>query len=280
MYYYFTLLLFLFSFSSLKAQSIFWEDLAPMPERVTNNAVTEAFVDGIPYVYSFSGIDSTKACGNPHLRSFRYNTVTDEWETIAPLPDPQGGKIAAGASTVGNKIYIIGGYHVAPNCGEISSEKTHIYDPETNTYLPDGAPIPVAIDDQVQGVWRDSLIYVITGWSNTTNVVNVQIYNPSTDTWSVGTPIPNEVEWRVFGASGSIIGDTIYFAGGASRICNSNSCFAPTATLRRGIINPDNPTEITWEGWENPAAQGYRMAASTWQDNPIWDWWFGHYLQF
>jgi len=252
------------------SQSIFWEDLSPMPERITNNAVTTATVDGIPYVYSFAGIDSTKACGNPNLLSFRYNTATDEWETIESLPDPLGGKIAAGASTVKNKVYIIGGYHVASNCSEVSSEKTHIFDPETNTYLPDGAPIPVSIDDQVQDVWRDSLIYVITGWHNTTNVTNVQIYNPTTDEWSEGTPIPNNGQWRVFGGSGSIVGDTIYFAGGASHICNFNNCFSATTTLRRGIINPENPTEITWEGWNNSASQGYRMAASTWMGNPIW----------
>ena len=43
--------------------------------------------------------------------------------------------------------------------------------------MPDGADIPKAIDDQVQAVWQDSLIYVITGWSNTTNVVDVQASN-------------------------------------------------------------------------------------------------------
>ena len=99
--------LFTLSYFPLNAQSIFWEDLAPLPERVTNNAVTTALVGDIPYVYSFSGIDSTKNCGSPHLHSFRYNTETDIWETIEPLPDSQGGKIAAGASTVKNKIYIM-----------------------------------------------------------------------------------------------------------------------------------------------------------------------------
>ena len=65
----FLLLLFYF----LTAQNISYVDLAPMPEKVTNNAVTAATVNGISYVYSFSGIDSTKACGNNHLKSFRYN---------------------------------------------------------------------------------------------------------------------------------------------------------------------------------------------------------------
>ena len=255
---------------AVHTQTITWEERAPLPERITNNALATATVGGIPYVFSFAGIDSTKACGHTHLKSFRYDTQLDFWEPIAPLPDPMGGKIAAGASTVKNKIYIVGGYHVDSNCGEISSDKIHIYDPETNAYLPDGAPLLKAIDDHVQAVWRDSLIFVVTGWSNTTNVTNVQIYNPATDVWTAGTPVPNANDWRVFGGSGEIIGDTIYYIGGASPQCNLNVCFPPTSYLRKGVINPSNPAEITWEGQADPAAQGYRMGATTADNTIIW----------
>lgn len=263
-----TIFLFLIFLFKTHAQSITWQELAPLPEKVTNNAVTAARVGGIPYVYSFAGIDSTKACGKPHLRAFRYNTAANEWEAIAPLPDALGGKIAASASAVKNKIYIIGGYHVANNCGETSSTKIHIYDPETNAYLPDGADLPKAIDDHVQAVWRDSLIFVITGWSNTANVTNVQIYNPSTNEWTAGTPVPNSSNWKVFGASGTIIGDTIYFAGGAGNWNGSN--FPPTSIFRKGIIDPADPTQIAWEAESNPSARGYRMAASTFQGKALW----------
>lgn len=88
--------------------------MAPMPMAISNNAVTAATVNGVPHVFSFSGIDSTKIFSGISLKSFRYNTQTDSWDTIAPLPDTRG-KIAAGASTVKNKIYIIGGYYVFPN---------------------------------------------------------------------------------------------------------------------------------------------------------------------
>ncbi len=261
------LLLFIFLLK-INAQTITWQELAPLPEKVTNNAVTAATVAGIPYVYSFAGIDSTKACGRPHLRAFRYNTAANEWESIEPLPDPLGGKIAAAASTVKNKIYIIGGYHVANNCGETSSTKIHIFDPETNAYLPDGADLPKAIDDHVQAVWRDSLIYVITGWSNTANVTNVQIYNPLTNEWTAGTPVPNSSDWKVFGASGTIVGDTIYFAGGAGNW--NGSTFPPTSTFRKGIIDPADPTQIVWEADANPSARGYRMAVTSFQGKALW----------
>jgi hypothetical protein len=237
-----------------------------MPEAVSNNAVASATVDDTTYIYSFAGIDTSRDWFGIHLKGFRYNVQSQVWDTIAPLPDPNGGKIAAGASNVKGKIYIIGGYHVASNYSEISSAKVHIYDPTTNSYLPDGADIPVAIDDQVQAVWRDSLIYVITGWSNSNNVNNVQIYNPSTDTWTTGTPVPNNSQYKVFGGSGTIVGDSIYYIGGARFGFN----FPATTILRKGYINPDNPAEITWEQESNPVAKGYRMAATQYNEQPIW----------
>ncbi len=249
-----------------KAQSISWTTLADMPEAVSNNAVTEAVVDGVPYIYSFAGIDKTKDWAGVHLKAFRFDTELGVWDTIPSLPDPAGGKIAAGASTVKNKIYIIGGYHVASDYTETSSNKVHVFNPETNTYEADGTPIPMPIDDQVQAVWRDSLIFVVSGWSNTANVRDVQIYNPSTDTWMAGTPVPNSASWKVFGGSGVIIGDTIYYAGGAKSVGN----FGPTLYFRKGAINPNDPTQITWIGESSNAAIGYRMAAASFDGQPFW----------
>lgn len=216
-------------------------EMNPMPEAVSNNAVTMANVNGVPHLFSFGGIDESKLQSGIHLRSYRYNTASNQWEQIPDLPDLNG-KIAAAASTVKNKVYIIGGYHVAANGSETSSNKVHIYDPEMNTYLPDGEVTILPIDDHVQAVWRDSLIYVVTGWSNTTNVPNVQIYNPSLNQWSPGTSLPNSTIYKAFGASGMILGDTIYYLGGASTAMN----FPAQSFLRKGIIDPLNPSAITW----------------------------------
>jgi hypothetical protein len=249
-----------------QAQTISWEYLSPLPEKVTNNAVTSVTLGDETYLYSFSGIDTTLECSGDHLRSYRYDLSTDSWETLPDLPDPNGGKIAAGASTIKDKVYVVGGYHLAPDCSETSSNRIHIFDPLTNSFLPDGANIPVAIDDQVQAVWRDSLLYVITGWSNTTNVSNVQVYNPSTNVWQQATPVGTSTVWRVFGGSGVIVGDTIYYAGGA----RSSGNFSATSFFRKGYINPDNPYEITWEGYTEPLALGYRMGATTFNGQPLW----------
>ena len=94
---------------------------------------------------------------------------------------------------VDDVAYVIGGYHVFADITVRAQ-----FGPGTSvgsgheTWLTDGAPIPIPIDDHVQAVWRDSLIYVITGWSNNTNVAAVQIYDPALDQWSVGTPGPEQ----------------------------------------------------------------------------------------
>jgi Secretion system C-terminal sorting domain/Kelch motif len=225
-----------------QAQSWSTRRLADMPMPISNNAVSWGYnPNGDSCLYSFGGIDSSLIWSGITRKSFRYNIVTDVWDTIAPLPDTLG-KIASAATKVGDTIYIIGGYHVLQNANEISSNRVHRYVTTTDSYLPDGAPVSFPIDDQVQCLWRDSLIYVITGWSNSGNTNKVQVYNPYTNTWQQGTPVGNNTQYKAFGASGIIFNDTIYYQGGASMSAN----FPAQTTLRKGIIDPLNPLNITW----------------------------------
>ena len=114
---YLSILVCVFSALYSNSQSTFTiEELPPMPEPVANNAVTSAYCGDTLCVYSFCGIDSTKTPQGIHLKAWRFNTVTELWSQLPDVPDDTGnGKIAAGASTVGNKIYVIGGYYVEDN---------------------------------------------------------------------------------------------------------------------------------------------------------------------
>ena len=243
-----------------------WTVLPFMPEPVSNNAVTSAYSGDTLCIYSFAGIDTSKSPNGIHNKSFKYNTISQQWTELPPLPDGLT-RIAAGASTVSNKIYIIGGYHVFENFNEESLDFVHVFDPESNTFLPDAAPLPTRIDDHVQSVWRDSLIFVITGWSQNTNVANVQIFNPALNEWTSGTSVPNNNFYKAFGASGDFIGDTVYYNGGAV----IGGSFPGTAQLRIGVVNPENPSEITWSiGEENPGSKGYRMGSISLGNKVFW----------
>jgi hypothetical protein len=241
---------------SVLAQNWSITEVANLPEPVSNNAVCEGFsTEGI-FIYSFAGIDSSLTYSGIHLKTWRMNTQTLQIEQLPDVPDTLG-KVAAGASRVGNIIYVIGGYHVLANGNEISSNRVHRFDISQNQFISDGSPIPVPIDDHVQAVYQDSLIFVVTGWSNTGNVPDIQIYNTFTNTWQVGTSTPNSAVYTCFGASGEILGDTIYYFGGAGGFN-----FGAQSRLRKGYINPSNPTDISWSISESiPAFTAYRAAA-------------------
>ena len=259
----FTLLM---SFSSFAQFNWTWTELESMPFQTANNAVCEAIVNGEEFVYSFGGIDTTKVYTGIHQRSFKYDVAADTWTEIASLPDTLG-KIAKGASFVNGKIYIIGGYHVFSNGNELSSDRVHIYNPVSDTYETDGASIPIAIDDHVQAVYKDSLIFVVTGWSNTANRPEVQIYDTYLDQWQEGTEVPNNNYFKAFGASGTIIGDTLYYHGGVS----GSFGFVARTFMRKGYINPMDPIDITWEQMDDaPGEPGYRAACGSVGNTMFW----------
>lgn len=232
-------------------------EIGEIPKRTSNNVVCEGFINGSPYLYSFGGIDSTKIYSGIHQESFRYDLTNGQNMALPHIPDTLG-KIAMGISRIKNTIYLTGGYHVYADGSEKSSDKVHRFDITSNTFLEDGAPIPVATDDHVQAVWQDSLIYLITGWSDVGNIPDVQIYNPTTNNWLTGTSVPSGL-YRSFGSSGAIVGDTIYYFGGAY----SSSGFNIQNKLRKGVINPNNPQEITWtHSTPDQSIVGYRMAST------------------
>lgn len=250
---------------SVRAQTWQWTELSPMPFPTSNNAVSEAVINGQEYVYSFGGIDTTKLYSGIHKRCFRYDVSGDSWSEMDTLPTSLS-RIAMGASTVKNKIYVIGGYHVYANSNEVSSDEVHIYNPETNQFEAQGTAAPYPIDDHVQCVWRDSLIFVVTGWSNNGNVPYVQIYDPALDSWQTGTSTPNTAFFTAFGASGYILGDTLYYHGGAS-----GGSFGARKYMRKGLINPQNPTDITWiQIPDAPGDAGYRAACSGTDNTVFW----------
>jgi hypothetical protein len=243
-----------------------WQQLEDMPEPVSNNAVTSGYFGDTLCVYSFSGIDETLSPSGIHLKSFRYNTETDLWYQLQDVPDTMG-FIAAGATYLIGKIYLIGGYHVNENFSEVSSNQVHVYDTQNDLWLSDAENIPVAIDDHVQVLWQDSLIYVVTGWSNNGNVPNVQIFNPELNEWIEGTNVPNSGSWKAFGASGEIVGNRIYYHGGV----NGTFAFNANSRLRAGQIDPENPGIIDWELLEDsPEADGYRSGAAVLNDRLFW----------
>ncbi|HLW29275.1 MAG TPA: hypothetical protein VKX29_00335 [Brumimicrobium sp.] len=235
-----------------------WTKVAPLPISSANNAVSSAIVNQNKFIYSFGGISDSLHYSNIHQRVFKYDVSNDVWTEKENIPDTLG-KISSSASFVKNRIYLIGGKHVLSDGTEISSQNVHVYNTFIDTFETNASPIPISVHDHVQSVWRDSLIYVISGLNNTSTVPYVQIYNPFFDSWTSGTDTPSNPQYKSFGASGYILGDTIYYFGGVKQIPN----FETTSYFRKGVIDKDNPSQISWSlGFTNSGAPVYRSACS------------------
>lgn len=110
------------------------------------------------------------------------------------------------------------------------------------------------------GVWRDSLVFIVSGWHETDNVRDVQVYDVVNDRWSNATPIPGR---GVFGHTGGVVGSTIVFIDGAAKQANGAK-YALVSQVWVGHIDPARPTVIRWTaGPPHPGPTLYRAAAAT-----------------
>lgn len=92
------------------------------------------------------------------------------------------------AQEVRGRLYLLGGYTVDSVGAERSLGAVDIYDPAHDRWTA-GAPSPVPVDDAISGVFRDSLIYLVSGWHDTDNVPDVQIHDVVRNRWMAGTPV-------------------------------------------------------------------------------------------
>lgn len=224
------------------------------PDRETGAAA------GRPALYSFMGLDASKSWAGVTSRAFRFD---GEWTEIAPVPGR--GRIAATAQTVDGRVYLFGGYTVDPDGSEASSPRVDIYDPAADRWTR-GADIPTPVDDAVSGVWRDSLVYLVSGWHDTANVRLVQVYDPAADRWTRATPVPGP---GVFGHAGGVVGDVVVYIDGVVRN-DEGPRYSVYAQAWRGEIDPDDPTSIDWRAIDrHPGPALYRAAAGVCGDRVL-----------
>jgi len=131
-----------------------------------------------------------------------YDPATDTWVTTEPIPTAVGYQASA---VVDHKIYIIG--------GAVEVVLNQIYDTETDTWSY-GAPLPEGVDAAATGVsagdTETQRVYVIGGKQNLDAVNLNQVYDPTTDTWVIGTAMPT----ARYGHGIGVINDNLYVIGG------------------------------------------------------------------
>ena len=182
-----------------------------------------------------------------------YDPVSDSWQSLAPMPTPV---YNFAMTAVGDKIYVLGGMSGRLNGLTIYSNQTQIYDTQTNTWT-FGQPMPITTFScaavATSGVLAPVRIYYIGGtdettWAHTnTGPCPTQIYDPQTDSWSLGTSVPTP---RASGFTLAVVNDTIYAIGGYDGVSESvvNEQYFPLDYTGPMPSQTNNPTAVSPNG--------------------------------
>jgi N-acetylneuraminic acid mutarotase len=191
-----------------------WATKASM--HISRTGAGAAAVNGIVYViggsqrynvtdtgFSYMSINATEA----------YNPATDTWSQKASMPTSRDG---LGVAVFQGKLYCFGGRNVSKDYS-ISTNVNEVYDTETDSWETK-TPMPTARSG-LQANEVDEKIYLIGGRIETESSsiaetsAQVEIYDPVTDTWAIGSPIPTAVA----GYASAVLDGKIYVISGVAR---------------------------------------------------------------
>ncbi|MCG6871053.1 MAG: galactose oxidase [Gammaproteobacteria bacterium] len=234
-------------------------EVPPLPVAVSNNAVAAIRnPDGSTSLFSFLGLLEGKSRRDVTNRAFSWSSGAPAWKELPPVPGR--GRLAGVAVTVGQRVFLFGGYTVGEDHSEVSTAGVFAFDPSGTRYL-ERAPMPIPVDDSIALAYRDRWVYLVSGWHDKGNVSQVQVYDTQTDRWQQATPYPGA---PVFGHAGGLVGNQLLVADGVrvAAIENGKRRFEMSAECWVGTIDPADPFHIRWRRVPaHPGPPRYRMAA-------------------
>ncbi|MFW5433718.1 Kelch repeat-containing protein [Paenibacillus apiarius] len=176
-----------------------WETKASMPNATA--FMSTAISGGLIYSVGGGGVYTNAPTG-----VYAYDPSTDQWSTKAALNVP---RYYLGVVELNGKIYAIGGFDNSIRPTNVVEE----YDPATNTWTKKASLNVSRADLTVQAY--NGKIYAMGGWrrddSGTYDVLEVEEYNPSTDTWTI---INTTLSERRIGSTSVLVNNQIYVIGG------------------------------------------------------------------
>ena len=102
-----------------------------------------------------------------------YDPVKDEWESIPPMFTA---RFNAGAASIGEKIFVVGGEGADFQGGHVSFQTGECYDPKTKTWT--RIPNMIDVNGAVEAVVIDGALFVVDYCSN-----YMERYSPNSNIW-------------------------------------------------------------------------------------------------
>lgn len=232
-----------------------------LPAPVANNAVAfgrDARGEGT--IYSFLGLGAGKTPADIVTRAYACAEATLDCREIGDVPVDQG-RLAGVAASVGGRIYIFGGYTVAPDGAEKSTPEVFRFDPVTEQYKR-VADMPTPVDDTTAITLFDRYVYLVSGWHDDGNVALTQVYDAQLDRWFRATDFPGA---PVFGQAGGGDGSSLLVMGGVKAVVGEDGkrVFVASDEAWIGKVAEAAPDAIDWTRAPPPPVRPfYRMAAS------------------
>ncbi len=241
--------------------SVFAFEIPPLPVPHANNAVAAVKLHDQVHLFSFAGLKAGKTWRDTSREAYMFVEGRDAWERLPDLPVAVG-RLAATAQAVGQRVFYFGGYTVAEDGSEVSTPESFVYNPFDRTYERI-ADMPVSTDDAVSFVYADRYIYLVSGWHNTGNIRDVQVYDTLQTRWFKATDYPGT---PVFGHAGGIVGNQFVIADGVGIFGTREEGDRRFETVNEGwmgTIDPDDPSKVTYRRLPQlPGRGNYRMAGA------------------
>ncbi|NLG51466.1 MAG: S8 family serine peptidase [Chloroflexi bacterium] len=169
-----------------------WEIAPPLPIPLSGAAA--AAYEGSIYLFGGSG-----PAGDSDA-TYRYDPQTQAWETRAPMPG--GARIFARAVSLGEYIYVAGGW---PNIKGLWR-----YHPATDTWK---ALAPMRVGRHSMAIAaQGNYLYVAGGGSDWTGLASAERYDVASDSWEL---LPALQDGNRAGAAGAWLDGRFYVVGGA-----------------------------------------------------------------
>ncbi|HET6545112.1 MAG TPA: kelch repeat-containing protein, partial [Rhodanobacteraceae bacterium] len=218
-----------------------WTSASPLPA----NLVRYAFAQDGDDLYVAGGVQDGTVVGT----LYRYDTASDSWTTLAPMP------VATGEAPTGaffnGKLYVVGGTGITV---------LNIYDIATDTWS-SGTPFPDAGGSYGAAGGAFNGKFFVAGGTGGVGNPTLWVYDIATDTWSAGTAVPNNYYMGGY----QQVGQYVYMVGsyGDSPQPPSGPLSALSGNPQRNAIAPSANGTAT-------IRLDMSTATGTWTTGPAW----------